>query len=956
MGVVMKTRAGIIRALKTKADLSHAELKAWRLVQECGQSYDLLVEIQNQVRWEDPELAAALDVHLQTLPQQEYDRPFQWEEQDTWTMENPEPENKPTQIGNYAIGRELGRGGMGVVYYATRSDDLELVAALKLISPEMASVSLVERFRKERQILSTLDHPHIAKLFDAGSAPDQRPWFAMEYVDGLPLDVFCSNQRLNLRQRLSLFLKVADAVSHAHQNLVIHRDLKPANILVTSDGLPKLLDFGIASILNPETGNQRTMTRVHGAFCLTPEYASPEQVRGERLSAATDIYSLGVVLYELLTGLRPTNFHLRGPLEIYEQICLKEPLCPSIAVLGKSPKTSPVQGKTLRERAAERHCDVRGLAKALHGDLDSILLKALSRSISGRYASVEAFCSDLRRYLNGLPISLRPLTPLYRTRKFLKRHRLLLSAAAFLFALLSSFSLMTRYQNHLIALERDKALVGQESAEQITLFLESLFGQSDPYAVGEPVHDVQTLLTQGVIRMNQGDLVSDPHVRARLLFTLGRILRNLGNDEEAFPLLHESLTIYRQLGNSEAEVAVANKITPILSRRGQQEKAWSLTRESLAKARALAYDFPAFAEALTDAGTHLVQQGQDQQAVVHYREALEVLQRLGLDRYPELAGLAFNGLGASSLAGKRCQEAAELFQRSADLYRGQLGPKHPKLAYSLTYQGEACLCSQNPQEAMQFFEQAFNLRQEILGQLHPLTHYALLRFGSAARQAGALGEAERALTLLNLRLGEQREDSPYSAYLSEELAHTYQAMKKNELAQQWFTRAARLNEQHFGADHAYTIESWQNLAEVLIKQRDLTAAESALKQALSRTSRAQMQQRRTGDVLTRLAELALMRQAFAESVTLARQAITVYKIHLDSQDWHIAQAKGVLGEGLRGNNSLQESETSLSEAVRLLKSNQETPDPVLRKVTAWLNSLYQQTGRGDEAHHFPGSP
>lgn len=323
-------------------------------------------------------------------------------------------------VGAYRILREIGRGGMGTVFLAERADgQFEQSVALKVVRRSFADTDLARRFRQERQILASLNHPNIARLLDGGVSVDGEPFLAMEYVEGLRIDAYADVHQLSTHERLRLFRQVCGAVQYAHQNLVIHRDLKPSNILVTAEGVPKLLDFGIAKLLDAENGGAQTVTAVG---VMTPEYASPEQVRGESVTTASDVYSLGVVLYELLTGRRPYRVTGRRPDEIARAIREQEPLKPSEARSEPPASAGPV----LNPRDDARGSDL----KSLRGDLDNIVLMAMRKEPSRRYASVAQFAEDIRRHLDGLPVLARKDTFKYRATKFVNRNKMAVAAAA----------------------------------------------------------------------------------------------------------------------------------------------------------------------------------------------------------------------------------------------------------------------------------------------------------------------------------------------------------------------------------------------------------------------------------------------------------------------------------------------------------------------------------------------
>ena len=320
------------------------------------------------------------------------------------------------RIGPYAIERRLGEGGMGAVYLAARDDDqYHKKVAIKLVRSELRTTEIVGRFRSERQILANLDHPGIARLLDGGATASGGPYVVMEFVDGVPIDEYCAAGGLSVKARLQLFLKVCAAVAYAHRNLVVHRDIKPANILVTKDGEPKLLDFGIAKLLTPDALTEYPRTMAHERL-MTPDYASPEQIRGEPITTATDIYSLGMLLYELLTGVRPFRTEGLRPTECERLICEATPAKPSAA------------GDRRRE---------------LEGDLDGIILMALRKEPSRRYGSVEQVAEDIVRHLDGLPVTARPDTWRYRAGKFASRHRLAVAASMVVFLTLVTAVVLT---------------------------------------------------------------------------------------------------------------------------------------------------------------------------------------------------------------------------------------------------------------------------------------------------------------------------------------------------------------------------------------------------------------------------------------------------------------------------------------------------------------------------------
>ncbi len=359
------------------------------------------------------------------------------------------------QFGAYQLIREIGRGGLGTVYLAARADDqYRKEVAIKVIRRGLDTEDIIHRFRNERQILAQLDHPNIARLIDGGTTEDGLPYFVMEHVDGEPIDVYCNTQTQSILERLTLFRKVCAAINYAHQNLVIHRDLKPSNILVTKEGEPKLLDFGIAKVLS---SSDELFTQTLPAMrVMTPEYASPEQIKGEKITTTSDIYSLGVLLYELLTGQRPYRLKTRSPEEIAHAITEQEPERPSTAIRDRDLK--------LQVQDSPDSLFARRDSRALRGDLDNIVLMAMRKEPTRRYPSVGQFSEDIRRHLDGLPVIARKDTLRYRSEKFIHRHKVGVAATALIILTLLGGLIATFWQANratrqatIAAQERDRA-------------------------------------------------------------------------------------------------------------------------------------------------------------------------------------------------------------------------------------------------------------------------------------------------------------------------------------------------------------------------------------------------------------------------------------------------------------------------------------------------------------------
>jgi serine/threonine protein kinase/tetratricopeptide (TPR) repeat protein len=487
-----------------------------------------------------------------------------------------DPEERAGQsVGHYRIIREIGRGGMGAVFLAERSDgEFQQRLALKIVRRSFADSELARRFRQERQILASLSHPNIARLLDGGVSGEGEPFLAMEYVEGARIDYYCDANSLSTDERLNIFLAVCQGVSYAHQNLIVHRDIKPSNILVTDEGVPKLLDFGIAKLINPEAeaGAAETVT---GLRAMTPDYASPEQVRGLSVTTATDVYSLGVLLYELLTGQRPYRLKNRRTDEIVRVICEEEPELPSAVSRrqtagGRKAPGDDTDLPTDSGRPAQQANRQSAIGnRQLKGDLDNIVLMAIRKEPQRRYASVAQFAEDIRGYLEGRPVLAHKDTFSYRAVKFVRRHKAGVAAAMLVALALVGGIVGTAWQARrataqarIAASERDRARIEAAKAERINAFLQSIFAAADPswYSSGfgqrGEVKVVDVLEQAG--RRIDTELKDEPEIRAELHHTIGTTFQSLGQFEQAQTHFRAALETYRGLyGERHPKVAEA---------------------------------------------------------------------------------------------------------------------------------------------------------------------------------------------------------------------------------------------------------------------------------------------------------------------------------------------------------------------------------------------------------------
>ncbi|MEM1093811.1 MAG: protein kinase [Bacteroidota bacterium] len=438
----------------------------------------------------------------------------------------------PEALGPYRIDTLIARGGMGAVYRAHRdTGDYDQTVAIKVLRRGLDTDDVLERFRYERQILASLQHPNIAHLIDGGSTEDGLPYFVMEYVEGQPITAYADAQRLPIAERLKLFQTVCDAVQYAHQNLVIHRDLKPSNILVTAEGQVKLLDFGIAKLVADEPTADAVRTQT-GMRVMTPEYAAPEQIKGEPITTATDVYQLGILLYELLIGTRPFRLHERARHALEQAILQDQPTRPSTAVQ----TTTTAADDSTPTVANARSTSLERLQRNIRGDLDTIVLMALRKEADRRYNSAAQLAEDLRRHQEGLPVEARPASVGYRVERFVQRHRAGVAAAAVMLVLLTSAGIFSAVQAQRAVTERDRARSEAIASETVTNLLVDLFQQADTGRTEGETITVRQVLDDAPARL-EAELPDQPAIRGRLLSRIGRVYANLSLYEDADSIL-----------------------------------------------------------------------------------------------------------------------------------------------------------------------------------------------------------------------------------------------------------------------------------------------------------------------------------------------------------------------------------------------------------------------------------
>ena len=630
------------------------------------------------------------------------------------------------RIGAYRLLREIGRGGMSSVFLAARDDDaFEQRVAVKLVRPGLESRDILARFLHERQILAQLDHPFIARLHDGGTTADGRPWFVLEYVEGEPIDAWCDHRRLSTAERLRLVLKVCEAVHFAHRNLVVHRDLKPSNVLVTADGVPKLLDFGIAKPLDPHAAGYGELT-VAGASPRTPHYASPEQVRGGPVTTASDVYSLGVLLYRLLTGRLPHPAAGRSAGE-WERAVLEQVAERASQAVGRRG-----DGPTAEQVAAVRDGSPELLRRRLAGDLDTVVAKALDPRPERRYGSVEQLAEDLQRHLAGQPVIARPATAGYRLGKLLRRHRL--AAAALLLALVAviATSVVLAVQARRLAHERDRA-------NQVAGLLADLFTLADPREARGGSITARELLDRGSERVEALD--GQPRTQSMLLGKLAELYEPLGLYPQAAALLHRAVALERRAGGGRELAERLNHLGRVLAMQGDYAAAEPLFAEALQRFEALSgADGADAARVVNNLALVRHDLGDYVGAAEGYRRALAIERRRAGRPHPFTVSnyaLLLSDLGDYAAAEALLRPQVEAERRA--------GGDEEALASGLQYLGIIDLAQGELEAAEAELAEAVAVRRRLFGDDHPETARSVAALGVLQRERGDLDAAEASL-------------------------------------------------------------------------------------------------------------------------------------------------------------------------------------------------------------------
>ena len=804
------------------------------------------------------------------------------------------------RIGPYRIVRTIGQGGMGAVYLAERADEqYRGRVAIKLGNALFATPLAIERLRAERQILASLEHPNIARLLDGGTTAEGMPYLIMEYIEGVAIDVYCDQRRLSVRERLELFRDVCSAVHYAHQRLVVHRDLKPSNILVTSDGRAKLLDFGIAKLLDEADDAaaiaQRTVAEQR---MLSPAFASPEHITGQPITTASDIYSLGVLLYRLLAGRLPYEFAGGTLLDLARLVTTAAPEPLSVAVL-----RSGDGGPAPEDVAQARHTTPERLVRALRGDLDNIVLMTLRKEPERRYRSAIQLADDIRRHVTGMPVSARRDTWRYRSGKFVGRHPFGVATTVAAALFLVGYAATLLMQNERIRAE-------QERAEAAAEFLVGLFELFDPRVARDRPPTVEDILSRGEERVDS-DLRAQPELQAVLRDALGRVYYSHGEYERARALLEAALEEKRARRGPQ-DVGVAQTMSALAAtylESGRSDDAERMQRAALdILSRRLGEGSLATAHSMVELGRVLRERGELDDAERALRQAIGILEQRGTA--DDSLSVAENMLGSLLVLRGDLDGAQALYERMLDRDHDRLGANHPLVLKNLASLAVVLEQRGNFAGARCAYTESIDGLRRVLGDEHPDLGDALNGFAYVLLQLGDLPGAEaqfRAALAIDLtRLGAKNWTV---AYDQANLASVLRESGRLEDAELLYRESLATYDRSNAGLFAYIAAAELGLADVLV---DLG---------------------KPGEANAMLEDAAAM---WAQSPSPPSPALLAV-----GKAW---QGRLALAEGRN-----VDAERLLTAALSELEAESGPDDLRVRRTQRALADLYAQTGREDRA-------
>jgi tetratricopeptide (TPR) repeat protein len=794
----------------------------------------------------------------------------------------------PDSIGPYRVRREIGAGSMGIVYEAEQTEPVKRAVAVKVIKVGMDTKEFVARFETERQALAVMDHPSIAKVYDAGTTELGRPYLVMELVHGAPITEYCDRHRLSTLQRLDLFVAVCEAIQHAHQKGVIHRDLKPSNILVTQlDAKPmvKVIDFGIAKTMGRRFTEQTLVTEPY-RLMGTPLYMSPEQMAGSDTDTRADVYALGVMLYQLTTGSLPLDPALlpQDPVAFAALLTASEPARPSARYSSL--------GDERRSIAALRNTDPASLRSALKGDLDAIVMKAVDKDRTRRYSTVAGLGQDVERYVNHEPVTAAAPSAYYLARKFIRRHKAGVTAGAVVAVALIVGLVLATYGMVRAQRAEQAAASEAEAARQVSQFMVELFRIADPNEATAGQVTAKELLDRGAERI-VAELADQPLIQARLMHTIGGVYVNLALYEPAERMLERAVAVTTAVrGPDHPEVAQSlNSLGALHVRQGRYAAADSAWRRALAiREHTLAPHDSALAESYSNLGVLYAMQGRLADAVPLFEQSLHIWERVLGPEHPNLAA-GLNNLAIVYRSQGQYADAERAYRRALEIREREFGTQHLAITQVLNNLADLYADQGKYDEAAALFQRSLSIREATLEPDHPdiatsLQNLALLHF-----RRGNYAEAEplfrRALAIRETALGQ---DHPQVATALNNLAVLHLEVGRYARAEPLMLRSLAIREQALGPTHPETALSLHNLARLRALQGRQAEAESLYHRALAvRESVLGPEHPAVAETLLGLAGLALSQQRYPAADSLFARAVSIRETALGAEHSSLVQ-------------------------------------------------------------------
>jgi len=737
------------------------------------------------------------------------------------------------QIGPYRLLQLLGEGGMGEVWLAEQKTPIHRTVALKLIKAGMDTKLVVARFESERQALALMDHPNIARVFEAGSTAEGRPYFVMEYVPGLPITEYCDKHRLTIKERLELFMQVCDGVQHAHQKAIIHRDLKPSNLLVVEQdnkAVPKIIDFGLAKA-TAQRLTDKTMFTELGVMIGTPEYMSPEQAdqREQNIDTRTDVYSLGVILYELLVGARPFEAKalraagLEATLRVIREV---EPPKPSTKIRS--------MGEASAASAAKRKEEPRSFAQHLQGELDWITMKALEKDRVRRYGTASELSADISRYLRNEPVAAGPATAAYSMKKYALRHRIALGAAGGLLLLLTGFVVTQAVELHRITAERNRANRERDRATRITDFMTGMFTVSDPSEARGNSITAREILDKASKDIDTS-LTKDPELQAQMMHVMGTVYIGLGLYPRAQLLLQQAVEIrQRVLGPEHPDTLKSmNNLAIVLWHEGHYADAEKLHRETLdIRRRVLGPEHPDTLNSMNILAVVLDEEGHYADAEKLYRGTLDIQRRVLGPEHPDTLQ-SMNNLATVLDDEGQYFEAEKLDRETLEIRRRVLGPEHPETLRSMYNLATVLWLESHYADAEKLHRETLDIQRRVLGPEHPDTLNSMNRLANVLDDEGHYVEAEK---LYRETLDIQRRvlgpEHPLTLWSMNNLAAVLGDEGQYFEAEKLDRETLEIRRRVLGPEHPDTLKSATNLANGLYHENHYVEAEKLYRDTL----------------------------------------------------------------------------------------------------------------------------